>query len=434
MKFYIMIAAYSILDMLKYFLCVIFVFNIPTLRRRNIICPVVIATTAVISALYYKYLGTSGIFFIIPNILAFSLVTTIKKGYRLRGLLFILLSCIMMDSLTEIVKQIFVLVSEEEDALFGSFSIYAIDIKIIVLVLLLAYHFIVNVFIQKKVTYIFHPLQWAVIFTCFAGLIMIIPALEKMSMGLEVSKDIQMIMCVSMTFILFLFLGVMIWLSHIVRKNIDMQERELRYRYLMKSQSVYFDNITKNYEEIRKFRHDIRAHITAIRELTEGYHDSALLDYLNNMEIKVNTTKTVRYTGNKAVDAVINELVAQMKTANTEFKYDGLLRHRDDVSDFDLCVIFYNVIQNAIEASLKVEESARKIFVKVKMIGDKIGVQISNNTELTSLPSNEERFTTKKDKQNHGYGNLNVRDVVDKYDGIYVTEIDNGQYIVDVII
>ncbi|MBR6401895.1 MAG: GHKL domain-containing protein [Eubacterium sp.] len=434
MKYYIMIAAYSILDMLKYFLCMLFVFDVPMMRRKKVVVPVVILVTVFISVLYFRYLGTTGIFYVIPNILAISLVTIIKKGCRLRGILFILLSCIIMDSLTEIVRQIFVLVSKEETALFGKFSVYAIDVKIIVIVLLLAYHFIINVFIQKKVTYIFHPLQWAVIFTCFVGIMMIIPALEKMSVGLEVSTETHMIMCVSMTFILFLFLGVMVWLSYIVRKNIDMQERELRYRYLMKSQSVYFDNITKNYEEIRMFRHDIRAHITAIRELTEGYHDSALRDYLNNMEIKVNTTKAVRYTGNKAVDAVINELVAQMKPANTEFKFDGLLRHRDDVSDFDLCVIFYNVIQNAIEASLKVEESARKIFVKVKMIGDKIGVQISNNTDLTSLPSDEERFTTKEDKENHGYGNLNVKDVVDKYDGIYVTEIDNGQYVVDIII
>ena len=73
--------------------------------------------------------------------------------------------------------------------------------------------------------------------------------------------------------------------------------------------------------------------------------------------------------------------------------------------------------------------------VEVKSVGDKAGILISNNTLLEKIPVEKEgRFTTKKDKENHGFGIQNIKDVVKKHDGIYEARIADSRYIVTIVI
>ena len=382
------------------------------------------------------YFGLYGFgdFYILPNVCALLLIFGFEKGYKLKGILYIILSWLIMDSLSELVKLLLSVISGHHDFLLGIISINAITEKLIVLFVLVLYHIIVNMLIRKKVSYSFLPYQWGVIFVSFVGILMIVPTLERIARGVQVESSTYITMCISAMLMLFLFIIVMIWQSYVMRKNMTMRENELNYQYMIKSQSDYFDNLMKNDEEMRKLRHDMRAHITALKELAGTDNDSEMMEYLSRMEEKTNATKTKRYTGNKAVDAVINELTHQMDANGIEFKFDGMFRTREDIKDFDLCTIFYNTLQNAIEACEKVEGTKKLISVKVKNIGDKLGISVVNDTILKKLPDSGVLYTTKSDKVNHGLGTKNVKEVVNRYEGIYDNAIENGNFVVDIII
>ena len=214
-----------------------------------------------------------------------------------------------------------------------------------------------------------------------------------------------------------------------------MKEREISYQYMLRSQSEYFDSLMKNDAEMRKLRHDMRAHITALQELATENKDDKVLEYLSGMEVKTNLTNTKRYTGNNAVDAVINELTRQMDENGIEFNFDGIINVREEIKDFDLCTIFYNILMNAIEGCMAVEGADKKtISVKVKNIGDKLGISIENETILEKIPETGILVTTKEDKVNHGFGTMNVKEVVSKYDGIYDNAVVDGKFVADIII
>ena len=73
--------------------------------------------------------------------------------------------------------------------------------------------------------------------------------------------------------------------------------------------------------------------------------------------------------------------------------------------------------------------------IEVKSVGDKAGILISNNTLIEKIPGEKDgRFTTKKDKENHGFGIQNIKDVVKKHDGIYEARIADSRYIVTIVI
>ena len=433
MSLYILPAIYSLLDILKYLLCLIIVFGVP-IYKKKIVIPVWITISLILCLGYFVLFGFDD-FYIIPNVCALLLVFGFEKGYKLRGILYIALSWLIMDSLSELVKLLLSVISGHHDFLLGIISINAITEKLIVLFILVLYHIIVNMLIRKKVSYSFLPYQWGVIFVSFVGILMIVPTLERIARGVHVESSTYITMCISAMLMLFLFIIVMIWQSYVMRKNMTMRENELNYQYMIKSQSDYFDNLMKNDEEMRKLRHDMRAHITALRELAAANpNDSRMLEYLTEMEEKTNATRTKRYTSNKAVDAVINELTHQMDEIGIEFKFDGMLRTREDIKDFDLCTIFYNTLQNAIEACEKVEGTKKLISVKVKNIGDKLGISVVNDTILKKLPDSGVLYTTKSDKVNHGLGTKNVKEVVNRYEGIYDNSIEDGRFMVDIII
>ena len=438
MSVYIWAGIFSVLELIKYLLCLIIVFGIPIYKKKWVI-PTWISLSLVICVLYFSIYDYHGIFFILPNLCVLMLLIAFDKKKRLKGILYIILSWIIIDSFTEIVTLILSVISGNDVYLSNSTTIDQFVEKYIVIAFLVLYHLIVNVLIRKKVSYALYPYQWVIIILCFVGMLMIVVPLELIASGESARVDTvdYIVMAICVMLMLFLFIIIMIWQSYVLRKNMKMKEREIGYQSMLKSQSEYFDRLLKNDTEMRRLRHDMRAHIAALREMATRSGDEKILEYISGMEEKTNATNTKRYTGNNAVDAVINELVSQMEENGVNFKFDGIINIREDIKDFDLCTIFYNILKNAMEASMKVEGAERNVTVKVKNIGDKVGISVSNDTVIKELPETGvlySTYTTKEDSANHGFGTVNVKEVVSKYNGIYENELIDGRFVADIII
>lgn len=433
MSVYIWASIYILIELLKYYLCLDVVFNIP-IYKRKITVPIWLAVSFVICILYFSFYQYEGIFYLLPVLCFAAIFFAIENKYKLKGILFMILSWIVIDCLSELISQLIAVISGRNDYLLIGFTVNQFIEKFVVLFILVLYHIIINVLIRKKVSYHFYPAQWVVILLSFGGLLLIVPSLEKIIKGRQLSSQSYIYMSLAMMCLLFLFLVVMVWQSRIMTKNIQMREREINYQYMIRSQSEYFENLIKNDKEVRKLRHDMRAHISALREFAYESDDERMLEYLSDMEEKSDSMKAKRYTGNIAVDAVINELKHQMDEKGICFVFDGIMKTRDNISDFELCTIFFNIIQNAIEGCMKVEGPLKSVHVKVKNIGEKIGISVDNDTVLKDIPKKGELKTTKEDSVNHGLGTQNVREVVEKHEGFYVNDIVDGRFVVDIII
>ena len=78
----------------------------------------------------------------------------------------------------------------------------------------------------------------------------------------------------------------------------------------------------------------------------------------------------------------------------------------------DVGILLGNLLDNAIEACEKTKESF--IDLKIKYVKNTIFISISNskNSEKVNIES-----TSKEDKENHGYGIYNIRNIVRQYGG-----------------
>jgi len=208
-----------------------------------------------------------------------------------------------------------------------------------------------------------------------------------------------------------------------------MKQDEIKYQYMLKAQSDYFDGLKNDQEKVRRFRHDVRAHITALQKYLDEGNTEKMQEYLACMQKQVDIDQTKKYTCNMAADAVINDQTKVMQDKNIKFQYEGCPKIREEISDYDLCTIFYNLLKNAVEGCEKVEADEKGVDVKVSNSGEQLLIRVENDTIMKDKIIDGDMFTTKKDIKNHGFGMKSVRAVVNKYNGFYSNKIEDGKFV-----
>ncbi|EKS4342345.1 ATP-binding protein [Clostridium sporogenes] len=105
------------------------------------------------------------------------------------------------------------------------------------------------------------------------------------------------------------------------------------------------------------------------------------------------------------------------------------------MDDMDLCSIFANTLDNAIEASLKIKDlSQRKITIKARTNKGYFSYSITNKKDQHILTHKKTIISSKSDIKHHGFGLQNLKDIVNKYKGNLDISYNDTQFSVVVII
>lgn len=105
------------------------------------------------------------------------------------------------------------------------------------------------------------------------------------------------------------------------------------------------------------------------------------------------------------------------------------------IDDIDLCSIFANTLDNAIEASMKIKEPLqRKITAKARINKGYFSYSIINNKVNEVIVDKETFKSSKPNKKHHGFGLQNVKDIIKKYNGAIDISYTDTQFSVVIII
>ena len=101
----------------------------------------------------------------------------------------------------------------------------------------------------------------------------------------------------------------------------------------------------------------------------------------------------------------------------------------------DLCSIFGNALDNAIESVERLEEEDRRLIRLAVYAQNNFLMIRTDNYFETPLQRIGDRFeTTKEDKSLHGYGLKSIRFVSDKYGGSVSASAEDGWFSLKVLI
>ena len=138
-------------------------------------------------------------------------------------------------------------------------------------------------------------------------------------------------------------------------------------------------------------------------------------------EDDLNKRITLIDTGNLVIDSFVTNYITTAKNKNILFEY-SIDFNKDDVpiENYDLCIILGNLLDNSFEACQRIKSiNDKKILLKIHVQDNFFVIYIANTYDQ------EEHSNTKKDEFIHGYGTLNVKNIVDKHHGFYYAKAED---------
>lgn len=133
-------------------------------------------------------------------------------------------------------------------------------------------------------------------------------------------------------------------------------------------------------------------------------------------------------------DILVNEKsqIAKEKGINIEVNITSDISAINIVDEVDLCAIIGNLLDNAIEGSLKV--SSPKIIINADIINKFFVLIIKNKYYRKPVVHRNLLVTYKEDDWKHGIGLMSVKESIGKYDGCFKYEWDNEFFCAKVLI
>ncbi len=233
----------------------------------------------------------------------------------------------------------------------------------------------------------------------------------------------------------FLFIGlieIIFVMFSLLTRRLNKSREELVKKEIESYSKTFNETMVKNIEESyknnRKLKHDLNNHLLAIELRVKNGKQEEALDYIHKISQNVTGIKVVE-TENETLNYIINSKMMTMERHGIEFEYK-MLSSLKQLEVFDIVTIMGNLLDNAIEAQHDLIEK-RYIKLYTEDIEGRTIIEIRNRCNRDKLTIKDGEFiSTKKDKDHHGIGLGNVREVIKKYNGEYKIDIQENEFVV----
>lgn len=190
-------------------------------------------------------------------------------------------------------------------------------------------------------------------------------------------------------------------------------------------QKRYNTMITRNEEITRKQRHDLRHQLVVIKELA-GDTNPTLTEYLDSLIHSIPHAPK-KYCENKAVNSIISHYGAIC--ANESIALETKLNvpeSEDSVLDNDLCLVFGNMIENAIEACRRLDNDGCFIRLSADTRYKTLIITMDNSFD-GHFKIRDGKYLSSK-RNDFGIGLSSIQSVAQKYGGDTEFVAKNGVF------
>ena len=234
------------------------------------------------------------------------------------------------------------------------------------------------------------------------------------------------ILMASFSVLMFFVMGIMIPL--LVISNIS----SLTYKSAladtnkqMDRQTKYYESIIAKNEELKKFKHDYSNLLIALKEYLVKSDTKGALRYLSELHSLPDPGHIAYETGSELLDVLLSDKQAAADKITTKIEFEGAFPEKF-VTSKDVCIIFGNALDNAIEACERFPNALQKtIVVSCNYIKGFLFIKIKNPVLADIRIAHNSVQTTKTDGGFHGLGLLSIQDAVERYSGkIHLSCVD----------
>ena len=237
----------------------------------------------------------------------------------------------------------------------------------------------------------------------------------------------------------FIFVNMILFAVIMIIKQSEaayFQKKHAIDEYYLETQKSHYESLMQSNREIRKIKHDMKNHLFVIGKLAEEQKYTEITEYIHNLDEQLGHADVSFQIGNEIADAILSEKYAIAEAMGILLKVDGNMSGMEFAA-IDVCTIFSNLIDNAIEA-VAMAEGEKWIELVIKKHNNFLVIRGTNPCRNKPEIVDNGIVSTKHDSGNHGFGLINIKEAVQKYDGdvkLQVHETKHGyEFTIEIVI
>lgn len=224
-------------------------------------------------------------------------------------------------------------------------------------------------------------------------------------------------------------LAVIFMVSILIYKLSQQYEMEKEVTRLKTEQSELlksdYQNLNQIYTANAKLYHDLHNHIEVMYGYLKQEKTTEAIRYLEELRTPIEEITQKIWTGDKAIDYLINSKLAIMHKKQIQVKTNIEFPRNTNIGSADLTAILGNLLDNAIEAVQKCDDKDRFIYLTIRRINNFLIIKVENSYKEEPVMENGQIRSTKENKKQHGWGLKSVKTAVEHYDGAVETSFEN---------
>ena len=208
------------------------------------------------------------------------------------------------------------------------------------------------------------------------------------------------------------------------------QERD-SLQNVLQAQYVQYRSSQESVEIINRKYHDLKHQIALLR--SETTEEKAR--YLDAMEQEIRSYEAQNKTGHEVLDTILTSksLYCQKQGITLTCVADGTLLGFMDM--MDLCSIFGNALDNAIESTARLPETEQRlIHLLVTRQKNFLWIKVENTYDGKWKADGTLPKTTKADSRYHGYGLKSIFEIAEKYGGTASVTTRENRFVLKLLI
>ncbi len=186
------------------------------------------------------------------------------------------------------------------------------------------------------------------------------------------------------------------------------------------AQKTYIAQAKMRYEQTKAFRHDVNNHLSVLAGLIAGGKLEQAKSYLEELKAVTGKLSFPYHSGNPVVDILLEDKLALLSAEGAEVQVSLTFPEHCGVDEFDLCVIFSNALDNAVQACKLIDEK-KWIHIEGRQQGDFYFLEFVNPCD-PAVP-----IVT-------GTGLANIRAIAEKYGGAMTMEKSHSRFYLSVLL
>lgn len=219
---------------------------------------------------------------------------------------------------------------------------------------------------------------------------------------------------------------------HVQRIELRMKHELESVQNILHNQYVQYQQSQEAMDLINYKYHDLKHHLIALRAEEDAKKRG---EYLDKLEEDLKNYEVQNRTGNKVLDTLLTSknLICKRNDITMTCVLDGKMF--DFMDAMDICSIFGNALDNAIECEKKTEDKEKRL-IHVTAFNQKsfLIIRFENYYEGQLKFQEDLPMTTKKEAKFHGYGLKSLRYTVHKYDGEVNISTENDWFNLKILI